>query len=41
VAEFNVILAIYASALRRAPVALPVAPEVDLLPALRATLAGG
>lgn len=38
-AEFDVLLALYASALRRAPVALPFTPAEDLLPALRATLA--
>jgi predicted dehydrogenase len=37
-AELNVLLALYASALRRAPVALPFSPEKDLLPALRETL---
>jgi predicted dehydrogenase len=38
-AEVNVLLAIYESALHRAPVALPFAPEEDLLPQLRAALA--
>jgi predicted dehydrogenase len=37
-AEVNVLLALYESALRRAPVALPFAPEEDLLPKLRAAL---
>jgi predicted dehydrogenase len=40
-AEFNVVLGLYASALRRAPVALPYEPEEELLPALRAALADG
>jgi predicted dehydrogenase len=40
-AEMNVLLALYDSALRRAPVALPFAPEENLLPRLRAALAGG
>jgi hypothetical protein len=38
-AELNVLLALYASALRRASVALPFAPEEDLLPALWEALA--
>jgi hypothetical protein len=38
-AEVNVLLALYESALCRAPVALPFAPEEDLLPQLRAVLA--
>jgi len=37
-AEVNVLLGLYESALRRAPVALPFAPEEDLLPALKVTL---
>jgi predicted dehydrogenase len=37
-AEFEVILALFASGLRRAPVTLPFAPEADLLPELRRTL---
>jgi hypothetical protein len=37
-AEVNVLLALYESALLRAPVALPFAPEENLLPQLRAAL---
>lgn len=37
-AEVNVVLALYESALRRAPVALPFAPEEELLPELRNAL---
>jgi predicted dehydrogenase len=37
-AEVNVVLALYESALRRAPVALPFAPEENLLPQLRLVL---
>ena len=33
--QFNIILGIYTSALKRAPVALPVEPEVGLLDALQ------
>jgi predicted dehydrogenase len=37
-AEVNVMLALYESALRRSPVALPFAPEENLLPQLQAAL---
>jgi hypothetical protein len=40
-AEVNVMLALYESALRRAPVALPFTPGVELLPRLRTALAHG
>jgi predicted dehydrogenase len=39
-AEVNVLLALYESALRRAPVALPFTTGEDLLPKLRAVLGG-
>jgi predicted dehydrogenase len=39
--EFEVILALFASALHRAPVGLPFTPEEDLLPQLQAALAHG
>jgi hypothetical protein len=40
-AEFEVILALVASGLRRTPVALPFTPEAELLPALRSVLSVG